>query len=379
MASGIEYIRYGETTPETFSKVLIDKVLRAGNRGIVQIAGGVFDTSNAINLPNVQVTIRGAGKWRTTIRLLQKSSRQGGPGFINVGSNGTVFQNLRVDCKYGMLWMDGSCAINTNSFSDVTVQDAEIRNSGIGIGTPDNETGLIPHGLTVSRTIFVGCKHGIHWNRVMSKSPAQYVKKISITECKFTGEQIAGISIDAGNDGLDGNPNLQDARSQLGMDTVTNMCDMEIKWCTFEKARKYNVALAKVWNVNIIGNHFKGAHAEYGESINIEHSAYDILVEGNKFTGGSRQWEQHHISILTFKDYEDTRRAYFNCDPARFYEGDGCRLITIRQNDFRGNVWSFVRGEFARQVSVVANRTNYFGNIREKFSFAPNCSEIYLQ
>jgi len=251
MASGIQYIRHGETTPENFSTVIVDKVLRAGNRGIVHIVGGVFDTFYPINLPNVQVTIRGVGKWRTTIRLRQKMSKLSAPGLINVGSHGTVIQGLRVDCTYAMRYHMGSCAINTNGYADTTVQDVEIRNSGIGIGTPDNETGLIPHGLTVSRTVFIDCKHGIHWNRVMSKSPAPYVKKIRISECKFTGEQLAGISFDAGNDGLDGNPNLEGARSQLGMDTVTNMCDMEIRGCTFEKAVKYNLALAKVWNVNM--------------------------------------------------------------------------------------------------------------------------------
>jgi len=374
---GHEYLAYREYTPENFAKLLVEKVQKAGDKGTVHIAGGVFDTYHPINLPNVQVTIKGAGKYRTTIRLRRK--RVEGPGFINVGSNGTIFQSFRVDCMYGLRWIDATCAINTNGFSDVTVRNAAIKNSGIGIGTPNNDTGLKPDGLTITDTTFIDCKHGVLWNRLMSATRATYVQKIRITNCQFKGEQVCGISIDAGNDGLDGNPGLGNKRTQEAKDTVTNMDDMEIRGCTFERAVKYNVALAKVWNVNIIGNHFKGASAEFGESVNIEHSAYDILVKNNKFTGGVLKWEQAHVSILTFRDYRESRERDCNCDYSKFFAEDGCSNITIEDNIFRGNVWNFVRGEYARQVYVYRNRSNYYGNIGDKLSFDKHCSEIHLQ
>jgi len=42
---GHEYLAYREYTPENFAKLLVEKVQKAGDKGTVHIAGGVFDIS----------------------------------------------------------------------------------------------------------------------------------------------------------------------------------------------------------------------------------------------------------------------------------------------------------------------------------------------
>lgn len=349
-----------DCTPETFSDVIYQAAMRAGDRGVVQLAKGYYPSLNCVYLPeNLRVTLCGAGKGKTFIVLLPngRGSREARPGFINVGANGTVIAKLKVDTGYNLRYAVASCAINTNGRQCVLVDDVEVSNSGIGIGTPDNDFGYVPHGLTCQGCIFTNCEHGILFNRKIRNDPrrGEWVKQMKIIGCSFVGEQIAGISIDCGNDGLDGNPVLGDLRSQLGMDTITNLDDMEIRGCFFKKAKKYNIALAKVSNARIIDNHFEGAYGIYGEAINIEHSAYDIIIEANRFYGGYGEHPQAHISILTFRDYHEDRSARFGA-PENFFMGDGCCDIVIRDNCFRGNVKSYVVGEFAKNISIVNNR-----------------------
>ncbi len=375
------YIRIRETNPATFSHRLIEAVKEAGHKGVVHLSGGVFNTLFAVYLPKIQVTIRGSGRGKTTIRLVPNSraSKEGRPGLINVGANGTIFEHLRVNTSNAMRFREGSCAINTNNCSDVQVLNCEILNSGIGVGTADNQEGKIPHGLICHRVLFRNCKHGIFFNRVMSKNDATYVKRMRITHCSFLGKQEAGISIDCGNDGLDGQPNLGNLRSEWGMNTVTNMDDMEISNCEFGVAEKYNLALAKVWNVNVFNNKFKGARELHGESINIEHEAYDILIENNLFTGRSHGVSQSHISILTFRDYQDSRKAYFGVDPSKFYAADGCSNITIRRNSFKGDVANYVIAEYACKISIYGNYTKPFVDPKKKYSFWTGCSQITIE
>lgn len=383
MPAGIQTIRQRDTTAETFSEVLCEKIKEAGNWGVVHIEAGTYDTFHPIHLPDVRVTIRGLGMWKPTIRLRRRGIKFAAPGLINVGCNGTKIELLKIVCKdFPHSWEHSisSCAINTNGYRDVEVENVEIRDAGIGVGTADNRQGKIPHGLTITRSIFIDCKHGVHWNRVMSVNKVNWgVKKIRILDCKFYGKQDAGISIDCGNDGLDGNPNLGRLRSRLGMNTVTNMDDMVIKGCLFARALKYNVALAKVWNVNIINNHFEGATIQHGESVNIEHSSHDITVEGNKFTGGVRGREQSHISILTFRDTYNGGRDFFGRDPDSFFPGDGCQNIRIRLNEFLGSPQNFVYGEYARNIIVQGNRTNMFRNVYNNCSIEVGCTDIRIQ
>ncbi len=377
MTGRIEVIEIGETNRDTFSYRLAEAVRKAGRNGVVQLPNAVFATSFAIYLPKIQVTIRGSDEGKTTIRLQPKSKpmKIGQPGLINVGANGSVFENLRVDTSNAMKFFEGSCAINTGGYSDVEVRNCEILNSGIGVGTPDNRRGRIPHGLICRGVVFKNCKHGIFFNRVMSVNPARSVKQMKISDCSFMGQQDAGISIDCGNDGLDGHPNLGDLRSVLGMDTVTNMDGMEVSNCSFSVAKKYNLALAKVSNVHVFNNTFEGAEEKYGESINIEHEANEILIENNTFLGNNilRQmppdFRQSHISILTFRDYLDTRKLTFGIDPKLFFPGDGCRNIVIRGNSFEGDVTNYVIGEYASKICITNNFTNPSSFLRKKYNF----------
>ncbi len=381
MTSRTVHLRFGDTNADTFAYRLVEAVREAGHNGVVVLPHAVYATSFAIYLPNIKVTIRGSGRLKSTIKLKpnSKASKVGQPGLINVGADGTVFENLRVNTQNAMKFFSGSCAINTNGYSDVQVRNCVVMNVGIGVGTPDNREGKIPHGLTCDKVVFRNCKHGILFNRVMKVNRAPYVKRMRIMHCSFWGKQDAGISIDCGNDGRDGNPNLGPLRSELGMNTVTNMDDMEISDCEFGVAKKYNVALAKVWNINVLRNTFEGATERFNESINIEHEAHDILIQNNIFLGKRRGFKATHISILTFRDYVDTRLLTFLFDPKNSLPEDGCWDIRIRKNTFKGYVTHYITGEFARKISVIDNITQPSDALVKPYSFWIGCRDITIR
>jgi len=241
----------------------------------------------------------------------------------------------------------GSPAVSTNGKQDCYFENVTFANASIGTGTPDNGTGLTPAGLTVVKCDFLNCDHGINFNRLWKKVPAKWVKKITIDRCSFRGKQSAGISLDCGNDGLDGNPQFGNQRTWQAQQTVTDFNKTVIKNCTFEKAKKYNIAIAKGKNIVIKNNTLKGTTGaiRWGENINLEHEARNIWIEGNTIENmGLWNKDQSYISILTFRDYKNTP-SFEN----------GCRNIFVRWNNFKGDPKLGISGEFAKDITINGN------------------------
>ncbi|WP_282087822.1 right-handed parallel beta-helix repeat-containing protein [Aquimarina algiphila] len=340
-----------DRNPSTFANSLINAVRQAGNGGTVQLEAGNYYSDRTITLPaGIKTTIKGRGKFETKIFLTKNPGPT--PGFININANGTAFTELLVDAQNKMQY--GACAINTNGKSDIYLYNVGLVNASIGTGTSDNGKGLTPAGLTAIACSFYNCDHGINFNRQYSQTPAPWVKKVTISACWFGGTQAAGVSIDCGNDGIDGvvfRRGLPGAAEATV--TVTNMDGMEIKNSTFEKASKYNIAIAKAWNIKIFNNTLKGNTGSilYGEAINLEHETHNIIIEDNKiYNEGLSNQNHSYISILTFRDYGNSPLLE-----------NGCRDITIRRNEFKGDCKSGIAGEYAQRITI---NNNTFSNPR---------------
>jgi len=352
-------ITVNDTNPNTFATSLINAVKYVGWGGTVKLGAGTFNCNSNIELPNIKVTIEGAGKFKTYIKLTKKLNNTA--GFLILGADNTEILNLTVDAKNNMHY--GACAVSTNGKIDVKMTGVGFSNASIGTGTPDNRTGLVPHGLTLFDCSFYNCDHGINFVRLwgITRHGIPWVKKMSITKCWFGGKQSAGISIDCGNDGLDGNPIFGSLRSAEAQNTVTNFDGTLIIGCTFEKASKYNIAIAKAWNINIEYNTFKGntGTEPHGEAINIEHEAHKITIKKNYiFNEGLANQDHSYISILSFRDYQDSRRQELGFEPSLSFLGDGCRNITIDDNTFKGNIKYGILGEFAEDITIKKSTFN---------------------
>jgi len=285
-----------------------------------------------------------------------------------MGANGSSVQDMSVNVRNKL--SPSAVAVNTNGKQDIYLYRVGLLNAPIGTGTPDNGTGLTPAGLTAIACSFFNCDHGINFNRIYSSNPAPWVKKITISACWFGGKQAAGISIDCGNDGSDGNARQRGrARAAEAKRTVTNMDGMEIKNCTFEKASKYNIAVAKAWNIKILNNTLKGNTGSilYGEAINLEHETRNITIEDNKIFNEGLYNKQHaYISLLTFRDYGNPPLLE-----------NGCRDIIIRRNTFKGGTQSGIVGEFAQRITINNNTFQNTKPTKKHINFYVKSTQIW--
>jgi len=362
IASG-EKVRSGKTVivndrnAATFATTLINAVYSAGWGGTVQLGSGDFYSNREIILPaGIKVTIKGAGKHNTNLKLTQNRTTS---GFLILTTNGTSIQEMTVNAQGKTGY--GACAVNTNGAQDVYMYRVGFSNSSIGTGTPDNAQGLTPAGMYLDDCSFYNCDHGINFVRLWGKAEAPWVKKMTIKDCWFGGTQSAGISIDCGNDGIDGNPVFGSLRSVAAQNTVTNFDGTLITGCTFEKASKYNIAIAKAWNIDIEYNTLKGntGTVPHGEAINIEHEAHNITIKGNYISNeGLANQDHSYISILSFRDYQDSRRQELGFEPSLSFLGDGCRNITIDDNTFKGNIKYGIIGEYAENITIKKSTFN---------------------
>lgn len=333
-----------DRNPATFAKSLKDAVIKAGNGGIVELGWGDYWSDKIILLPEgIKTTIKGKGKKKTTLNLAKWIAEK--PGFLTLNANGSSVKNMMVNVNNNLEY--GKPAVNTNGKKDCYLYDVTFANSSIGTGTPDNRKGLVPSGLTLISCSFWNCDHGINFNRFWKKVPAGWVKKITIDACWFGGKQSAGISLDCGNDGLYGHPNFRGSATWQSEQTITDFNYTVIKNSTFEKAEKYNIAIAKAKNIIIENNMLKGTTGamKWGENINVEHKAKNIWIERNTILNmGVWNKDQSYISVVAFNDYISTP-SFKN----------GCTDVYIRQNLFKGNPKSGISGEFAKNITINNN------------------------
>jgi len=125
---------------------------------------------------------------------------------------------------------------------------------------------------------------------------------------------------------------------------------MEISGCFFQKARNFNIALAKVKNVEIFGNSLEGTTGEvnFTEAINIEHETTGISINGNRISNYARVGNHAYISLITFRDYGN----------APIFE-NGVRRIYISNNKFQGYCTTGILGEEAQSVDIFENEFKY--------------------
>ncbi len=333
--------------PATFANTLVQAVRNAGSGGTVTIPNGVYETDRSVFLPNdvPNVTIQGATN-RDNVRIVS-IRRFNTPGLIVTGANGTIYRNMTVD------WNNldnNTVAVSTNGKSGVQAYNMRFANAGQGFGTPDNSTGLPIDFMVVANSEFRNCTRGILFNRKFSTTPVRSIGKVIIRNCQFLGTQAAGVSIDCGNDGSDGRPNLRNLpRAQEAKGVVTDMNGMEISGCFFQKAKNFNIALAKVKNVQIFGNTLEGTTGEvnFTEAINIEHETTGISINGN-FISNYAQGQHAYISLITFRDYGN----------APLFE-NGVRRIYIQNNTFQGFCGSGILGEEAQFVDIFDNEFKF--------------------
>ncbi len=330
--------------PATFANSLVQAVRNAGPGGTVTLPNRTYRTDRSVflpaNIPNV--TIQGASN-RDNVRIVS-TRRFNTPGLVVTGSNGTIYRNMTVD------WAgldNNSVAVSSQGKSGVQAYNMRFANAGQGFGTPDNSTGLPIDFLVASNCEFRNCTRGILFNRKFNSAPVRSIGKVIIRNCQFLGTQAAGISMDCGNDGSDGRPNLRNLpRAQEAKGVVTDLNGMEISGCFFQKAQNFNIALAKVKNVQIFGNTLEGTTGavNFTEAINIEHETTGISINGNTITNYA-QGQHAYISLITFRDYGN----------APLFE-NGVRRIYITNNRFQGFCSAGILGEEAQFVDIFDNQ-----------------------
>ncbi|KZS38359.1 hypothetical protein AWE51_17540 [Aquimarina aggregata] len=333
--------------PATFANALTQAVRNAGAGGTVTLPNRTYRTDRSVFLPTdiPNVTITGATN-RDNVRIVATRTFNT-PGLVVTGANGTIYRNMTVD------WAgldNNSVAVSSQGKSGVQAYNMRFANAGQGFGTPDNRTGLPIDFLVASNCEFRNCARGILFNRNFSSTPVSSIGKVIIRNCQFLGDQLAGISIDCGNDGADGREDLRILpRAAEAMGIVTDMNGMEISGCFFQKAQNFNLAFAKVKNIQVFGNTFEGTTGavRFTEAINIEHESNGISINGNNISNFA-QGDHNYISVITFRDYGN----------APLFE-NGCRRIFINNNTFSGNCGSGIIGEEAQFVDIFDNNFNF--------------------
>lgn len=334
-------------------------VRQAKNNGIVELPEGTFNVNKAILLPNnvSGVTIKGKGRNKTIIKL---TKNPGGAGVIVTGAFGTKYQDFAVDGNN--IKASRIAAISSNGKSNVQALRMRFLNAEFGFGNAINGSfvasdgnrqgsGLPITGLTVNDCVFSNCSKGIAWNRVFSRSKIKTMPRIKVINSRFIGKMDTAITMDAGNDGTNGNAsNRVKPEAKEADNVVTDLQGMLIKGNYFGEARLYNVALARVNNVVIEDNEFRGTgNHKFSRCLNIEHRSSNIRIWGNKFFNkGVAGVKKSHILIPTFTDYGNAP-AFKN----------GCKTIRItRGNTFTGKIDNCISGELTSDVLVSGNTFN---------------------
>lgn len=322
----------------------------------VYVPEGIFFTSHAVILPSDKpgVVIKGAGINETIIKLDKNIN---GGGVVVTGSDDTTFQDFEVNANNIKANRIG--AVTTNGKSGIKAIRMRFKNAMFGFGTPNNGTyvspitnnsqgtGLTIEGLIVRDSEFYNCTLGIAFNRFYGRQPITKMMGIEITNNVFVGDMEVGITLDAGNDGSDGAENRRNHPSaEIAKEVVTNLQGLTISRNIFDKATKYNVALAKVKNVIIKENIMLGTTGgAYTENINIEHEASNIHVLNNILMNKGEK--SSHISVISFRDH-----TFLGKVP--LFE-NGCKDIYIRNNILSGPVRSSIAGEQATNIFITEN------------------------
>lgn len=347
-ASKAKTVILKERNASKFANALINAVKNAGNGGIVQLESGNYYSDKAIELPaNIRTTIKGKGKFETKLYLTKKLSSA--DGLIILNANGSSVQSMIVDVNNNISRY-GSSAVATNGKDNIYLYKVGFSNSSFGTGVPP-QNGQSINGLKIVGCSFYNCGHGLAFNRLYSGAYHKKVAKVEFMRCWFGGKQIAGISIDCGNDGIDGNDRsrTRDLANEATQ-TVTYFDGLTISGCTFKKAKKYNIAIAKSRNIIITHNTLEGNTGEinYGEAINLEHETRDITIQYNTIKNLDVDNKvQAYISVLAFSDYDNTDKLE-----------NGCRNIDIIHNNFSGDVNNGIVGKFAEGVDIFDNTFN---------------------
>ncbi|WP_027395924.1 hypothetical protein [Aquimarina latercula] len=327
---------------------------RAGDT--VYIPKGIFFTSDAVILPSDKpgIVIKGAGMNKTVIKLDKNIN---GGGVVITGSDNTTFQDFEVNANN--IRANRIAAVTTNGKSGVKALRMRFKNAMFGFGTPNNGiyvspitnnsqgTGLTIEGLIVRDSEFNNCTLGIAFNRFYGRQPIIKMTGIEITNNVFVGDMEVGITMDAGNDGSDGAENRRNHPSaEVAKNVVTNLQGITISKNIFDKATKYNVALAKVKNVIIKKNVMFGTTGgAYTENINIEHEASNVHLLNNILINDGEK--SSHISIISFRDH-----TFLGKVP--LFE-NGCQDIYVRNNTLIGPVRSSIAGEQATNIFITEN------------------------
>ncbi len=338
--------------PWTLAASFQNAVRQAGTGGTVWIPKGTYRTDRPIVLPNISVTIAGAG--RDQVRV-EATKRFNASGLIITGANNTQFKNFTVNWK-GLNWI--SAAITSNGKNGVKAIGMRFANAGYGFGTPDDGKGKSINFLLVRNCQFNNCRRGIAFIRYFNENPISWIGKVIIENCQFFGNQIVGVSIDAGNDGSDGRPNLKfKPKAKQAKKVVLDMNGMTIRGCNFGKASNFNIAIAKCKNINIFGNTLEGTNGSVinSEAINVEHESHNINISGNTIKNFSSKGTHTFISLVSFRDYGN--KPLFE---------NGVRAINIRNNSFIGNCRFGITGEETTSVTI-ANNTFRIPQPREKY------------
>jgi hypothetical protein len=346
---------YWNRTDKPFQELLIDAINTAAWNDVIEIPfrATPYIVTKPFSLPVKAVTIKGInGK----VKIKSQTSITS-DGFITVMANATKFEDLEIDGSFQGGW--SRVLIFNNGKDNITATGCIFRNSNFGFGSSNtgNAGGLPINGLKATNCKFINCKvAGIGFNRQTKKLKVTNMWGIEVIGCHFEGTMEAGITIDCGNDGATGN--LTTA-TPLG-EYVTNMGNMKIQGCTFQKATKYNIALAKVSNVLIDDCTLNGNISDSNyENINIEHTSSSITIKNSRlFNNGPNT--NSHIAIVGYNDtYGGTRPQ--NATPKH---ENGNRNNTIENNTFTTNSTGIRRSISGEDNEDIFIRNNNFENCK---------------
>jgi len=375
---------------EDIGDALIRTINNNGTDRAYVLPKGNYFVSKPIILPAVNnIAIIGpAGSFqnnqlaiiRTNVNAMRNTTIGNRSGVIICQGNNVDFRNFTIDGGHNFAndtaqpTVSYAC-VNIFGGEDMNAENMRFLNATYGFCNPSNGTfgfqgtGLPIHGLRIVSSNFINIGRGVIFNRVWSRQRngvqvgnVSSMKKIHISGNTFSGNIYAGIALDAGNDGDDGAPNLRNLPgANTARQTVTSFNGSYIEGNTFNASQRYNVAFAKVSNIVLRENTFRGNTTvnfngtvnTFARSVNLEHEANKINITGNVFTVPVRTNQvietlrNRHIFAVTFTDYGNVALP-----ENRVFD------IQITNNIFNGSVDIGILGTETRGFVIDGNRFN---------------------
>jgi len=332
---------------------------RAGEGGTVRLSRGfVVDRTIRIETPGLTIVGNGA----------ELSEGDAAGDLLRLLADGVTLDGLAFRGR-----PEGAFrAMVVPAAGRLTIRNCVFRGGSGGI----RQLGEFPRGLRVQENLFEGVPTAIAWNRdVLRMEGDDRVRRalegggFLIEGNRVRDASIAGITIDAGNDGGTATPTPAEGNGDPGFPGSTDPLRYAVRGRTtafdtdggqrsqirgnrIENAGGFGIALARVSGIDVVGNEISVARdgKAFRRGIHLENRAHTVDVRGNTVVlqGGTGQPSAY--GMVNFTDYGN---------PASF--ANGVRRTRFHENVARGEGRAFVGSGFA---GIVFTGNRSLGDIK---------------